>query len=50
MDINILAVVVAAASNRAPKSLLEKLGLNFQRGITMPGEKEEIGLHSMNLS
>lgn len=50
MDINVLAVVVACASNKAWVSLLEKLGLNFRRGITMRGEKKEIGLYSMILS
>ena len=48
MDINILAV--AAASNKESVSLLKKLGLKLQRSITMPGETEEIGLYSINLS
>ena len=41
---------IVSPLNKASISLLEKLGLNFQRGITMPGEQEEIGLYSMNLS
>ena len=41
---------IVSPLNKASVNLLEKLGLNFQRGITMPGEKEEIGLYSMNLS
>jgi len=41
---------IVSPLNKASVSLLEKLGLNFQRGITMPGEKEEIGLYSMILS
>jgi len=49
LGIKTLTAIVSPL-NKASVSLLEKLGLNFQRGITMPGEKEEIGLYSMNLS
>jgi len=41
---------IVSPLNKASVRLLEKLGLNFQRGITIPGEKEEIGLYSMILS
>ena len=40
---------IVSPQNKASIRLLEKLGLNFQRGITMPGEEEEISLYSMNL-
>ena len=49
LGIKTLTAIVSPL-NKASVSLLEKLGLNFQRGITMPGEKEEISLYSMNLS
>lgn len=41
---------IVSPLNKASVCLLEKLGLKFQRSITMPGETEEIGLYSMNLS
>ncbi|MGB5511591.1 MAG: GNAT family N-acetyltransferase [Woeseiaceae bacterium] len=41
---------IVSPLNKASVSLLEKLGLKFQRSITMPGETEEIGLYSINLS
>ena len=49
LGINSLTAIVSPL-NKASVSLLEKLGLNFQRGITMPGETEEISLYSINLS
>ena len=49
LGIKTLTAIVSPL-NKASVSLLEKLGLIFQRGITMPGETEEIGLYSMNLS
>ena len=49
LGIKTLAAIVSPA-NEASVSLIEKLGLIFQRGITMPGEQEEISLYSMNLN
>ena len=49
LGIKTLTAIVSPL-NKASVSLLEKLGLNFQRGITMPGETEEISLYSINLS
>ncbi len=41
---------IVAPENGASIDLLEKLGLSFERGITMPGETEEISLYSMELA
>jgi len=49
LGIKTLTAIVSPL-NKASVSLLEKLGLNFQRSITMPGETEEISLYSINLS
>jgi len=49
LGVNTLDAIVAPL-NKASVCLLEKLGLKFQRSITMPGETEEIGLYSINLS
>ena len=49
LGIETLAAIVSP-ENIASISLLEKLGLSFERGITMPGENEEISLYSMKLT
>ena len=49
LGIKTLTAIVSPL-NKASIRLLEKLGLNFHRGITMPGEEEKISLYSMNLS
>ena len=49
LGIETLAAIVSP-ENSASIALLEKLGLSFERGITMPGEDEEICLYSMKLS
>ncbi len=41
---------IVSPENSASIALLEKLGLSFERGITMPGEDEEISLYSMKLA
>ncbi len=41
---------IVSPENGASIALIEKLGLSFERGITMPGESEEISLYSMNLA
>lgn len=47
-----IAVVTAIVSpeNRASIGLIEKLGLSYDREITMPDEEEAISLYSMQLS
>ncbi len=40
---------IVSPENVASIRLLEKLGMSFERGITMPGEENEISLYSMNL-
>ncbi len=49
LGIKTLAAIVSP-ENGASIALLEKLGLSFERGITMPGEDEEISLYSMKLA
>ena len=41
---------IVSPENSASIALIEKLGLSFERGITMPGEDEEISLYSMKLA
>jgi len=40
---------IVAPENLASIGLIEKLGMSFERGITMPGEENEISLYSMSL-
>lgn len=40
---------IVSPENAASIGLIEKLGLAFDRGITMPGEDKEISLYSMTL-
>lgn len=40
---------IVSPENSASIGLIEKLGLTFERGITMPGEEDEISLYSMKL-
>lgn len=40
---------IVSPENVASVALLEKLGMSFERGITMPGEENEISLYSMKL-
>lgn len=40
---------IVSPGNVASIGLIEKLGLEFDRGITMPGEDNEISLYSMRL-
>jgi RimJ/RimL family protein N-acetyltransferase len=40
---------IVSPENVASIGLLEKLGMSFERGITMPGEENEISLYSMKL-
>lgn len=40
---------IVSPGNTASIGLIEKLGLKFERGITMPGEETEISLYSMRL-
>jgi len=40
---------IVSPENTASIGLIEKLGLNFKRAITMPGEQEEISLYGMKL-
>ncbi|MGB5255943.1 MAG: GNAT family N-acetyltransferase [Woeseiaceae bacterium] len=49
LAINHLTAIVAP-QNVASIRLIEKLGMTFERGITMPGEEKEISLYSMPLS
>lgn len=41
---------IVSPENHASIALLEKLGLSFERGITMPGDDDEISLYSMKLA
>lgn len=50
-DLGIAALkAIVSPGNIASIALIEKLGLSFERGITMPGEDEEISLYSMKLA
>ncbi|NNC57490.1 MAG: GNAT family N-acetyltransferase [Woeseiaceae bacterium] len=40
---------IVSPDNTASIGLIEKLGLTFDGGITMPGEEDEISLYSMRL-
>lgn len=40
---------IVSPENTASIGLIEKLGLTFDRGITMPGEQKEISLYGMKL-
>jgi RimJ/RimL family protein N-acetyltransferase len=40
---------IVSPENTASINLIEKLGLKFDRGITMPGEQEDISLYGMKL-
>jgi len=40
---------IVSPGNTASIGLIEKLGLKFERGITMPGDEEEISLYRMSL-
>lgn len=40
---------IVSPENTASIGLIEKLGMSFERGITMPGEENEISLYSMSL-
>jgi len=40
---------IVSPGNSASIGLIKKIGLTFDRGITMPGEDEEISLYSMRL-
>ena len=40
---------IVSPDNAASIGLIEKLGLTFDRGITMPGDEEEISLYGMKL-
>jgi len=48
LGIKVLTAIVSP-ENTASVGLIEKLGLRFDRGITMPGEDNEICLYSVNL-
>jgi RimJ/RimL family protein N-acetyltransferase len=48
LGLEILTAIVAP-DNEASVNLIEKLGFSFERGITMPGEEEQIRLYSMRL-
>jgi len=49
-DLGIAALTaIVSPENAASIALIEKLGLSFERGITMPGEDHEISLYSMKL-
>jgi len=48
LEIRILTAIVSP-KNPASIGLIEKLGLRFDRGITMPSEEKEISLYSMKL-
>lgn len=41
---------IVSPENIASIGLIKKLGLSFDRGITMPGEDDEISLYSMRLT
>ncbi|MDH3615084.1 MAG: GNAT family N-acetyltransferase [Gammaproteobacteria bacterium] len=40
---------IVSPGNSASIGLIEKLGLRFERGITMPGEEDEISLYGMRM-
>ncbi len=40
---------IVSPGNIASIGLIEKLGLKFKRGITMPGDEEQISLYGMKL-
>lgn len=49
-DLGIMTLTaIVSPNNTASIGLIEKLGLKFERGITMPGEDDEISLYSMKL-
>lgn len=48
LDLKILTAIVAP-DNDASVRLIEKLGFSFNRGITMPGEEEQIRLYCLRL-
>ena len=48
VDIDYIIAIVSP-QNAASIALIEKLGLTFDRGITMPGEEQEISLYGMSL-
>jgi RimJ/RimL family protein N-acetyltransferase len=48
LGIDYLTAIVSP-QNAASIGLIEKLGLTFDRGITMPGEEKEISLYGMKL-
>ena len=41
---------LVSPENRPSIGLIEKLGLRFERSVTMPGDDEEISLYSMTLN
>ena len=41
---------IVSPDNSASIALIEKLGLSLERGITMPGENDEISLYSIRLA
>lgn len=41
---------IVSPDNMASIGLIEKLGMTFERGITMPDEEKEISLYSMRLA
>ena len=49
LGIEILTAIVSP-ENAASIALIQKLGLSFERGITMPGEDDEISLYSIKLA
>ena len=49
LGLDVLTAIVAP-ENAASIGLLKKLGFSFERGITMPGEEEEISLYSLQLT
>ena len=49
LEIEYLTAIVSPG-NVASIGLIEKLGMKFERGITMPGEDSEISLYGMRLN
>ena len=50
-DLGIETLTAIVSPSNAPSiGLIEKLGLSFERMITMPGDEEEICLYSMPLT
>ena len=45
-----IVMAIVSPENVASIGLIEKLGLSFERHITMPGEDQEISLYSMQLT